>query len=68
MTWWEKQGNIALATCIKGVIHVRHSAETGQENSGNSQEETSRNFEKKSGHNAEMRHQFHNKNRRRTKS
>jgi nicotinamide riboside kinase len=58
MTWWEKQGNVAMATGIKGVFYVRHLAETGQENSGKVQEEMSRAFTEESRRKIKMRPEF----------
>jgi DNA invertase Pin-like site-specific DNA recombinase len=49
MTWWEKQDSVALATCIKGVIYNRNSADIGQENSCDIQYENNMAFAKKYG-------------------
>ena len=44
MTWWEKQDYVATATCEKAVIYLRNSADIGQENSCEIQEEKCRAF------------------------
>jgi hypothetical protein len=59
-TWWAKQDCVATATCEKVVIYLRNSADIGQENFCDTQEEKCRAFADrgKSGLNAEGRPGF----------
>jgi len=49
MTWWAKQDCVATAACEKAVIYIRNSADIGQENSCDIQEEKCRAFAEKHG-------------------
>jgi len=47
--FWEKQDSVVTATCEKAVIYIRNSADIGQENSCDIQEEKCRAFAEKHG-------------------